>query len=242
MTSIPTALRHYNHTYVTKSLLPKAWRVSSPESECGVTLLTPVTSPRAFSSHHTTESPGGSQHPEGDPFSSISGDTSSSSTSASDHDTEDSPCCHQATEKALQEKDDDKYPKSLRTSSSFVVQRGKIKQKFADLGIFRSKLENWKSKPSSAAQASTRSPCMPFSWFNESRKGSYSFRNLPSAPSPLQPSPETQVSDKTGSKNFTFNDDFSPSSTSSADLSGLGAEPKTPGLSQSLALSSDEVL
>lgn len=43
-------------------------------------------------------------------------------------------------------------------------------------------------------------------------------------------------------QNFTFNDDFSPSSTSSADLSGLGAEPKTPGLSQSLALSSDEVL
>lgn len=42
-------------------------------------------------------------------------------------------------------------------------------------------------------------------------------------------------------QNFTFNDDFSPSSTSSADLSGLGAEPKTPGLSQSLALSSDEV-
>lgn len=43
------------------------------------------------------------------------------------------------------------------------------------------------------------------------------------------------------SQNFTFNDDFSPSSTSSADLSGLGAEPKTAGLSQSLALSSDEV-
>lgn len=42
-------------------------------------------------------------------------------------------------------------------------------------------------------------------------------------------------------QNFTFNDDFSPSSTSSADLSGLGTEPKTPGLSQSLALSSDEV-
>uniref|UniRef100_A0A8B9BPB4 Neurabin-1 n=1 Tax=Anser brachyrhynchus TaxID=132585 RepID=A0A8B9BPB4_9AVES len=42
--------------------------------------------------------------------------------------------------------------------------------------------------------------------------------------------------------NFTFNDDFSPSSTSSADLSGLGAEPKTPGFSHSLALSSDEIL
>ncbi|OWK06834.1 PPP1R9A [Cervus elaphus hippelaphus] len=42
--------------------------------------------------------------------------------------------------------------------------------------------------------------------------------------------------------NFPFNDDFSPSSTSSADLSGLGAEPKTPGLSPSLLLSSDEIL
>lgn len=42
-------------------------------------------------------------------------------------------------------------------------------------------------------------------------------------------------------QNFTFNDDFSPSSTSSADLSGLGAEPKPPGFSHSLALSSDEV-
>lgn len=83
---------------------------------------------------------------------------------------------------------------------------------------------------------------MPFSWFNDSRKGCYSFTNLPSSTSPLQPSPETLISDKKGSKNFTFNDDFSPSSTSSADLSGLGAEPKTPGLSQSLALSSDEIL
>ncbi|NXA41055.1 NEB1 protein, partial [Eudromia elegans] len=43
-------------------------------------------------------------------------------------------------------------------------------------------------------------------------------------------------------QNFTFNDDFSPSSTSSADLSGLGAEPKPPGFSHSLALSSDEIL
>ncbi|XP_037860570.1 neurabin-1 isoform X12 [Chlorocebus sabaeus] len=52
----------------------------------------------------------------------------------------------------------------------------------------------------------------------------------------------TDGEDSLERKNFTFNDDFSPSSTSSADLSGLGAEPKTPGLSQSLALSSDEIL
>ncbi|XP_037593213.1 neurabin-1 isoform X9 [Cebus imitator] len=52
----------------------------------------------------------------------------------------------------------------------------------------------------------------------------------------------TDGEDSLERKNFTFNDDFSPSSTSSADLSGLGAEPKTPGISQSLALSSDEIL
>lgn len=71
---------------------------------------------------------------------------------------------------------------------------------FSHRRVFRSKLENWKAKPAPVAQASPRSPCMPFSWFNESRKGSYSFRNLPSVPSPLLPSPETLVSDKTGSK------------------------------------------
>ncbi|XP_058152949.1 neurabin-1 isoform X5 [Dasypus novemcinctus] len=52
----------------------------------------------------------------------------------------------------------------------------------------------------------------------------------------------TDGEDSLERKNFTFNDDFSPSSTSSADLSGLGAEPRTPGPSQSLALSSDESL
>ncbi|XP_039378688.1 neurabin-1 isoform X5 [Mauremys reevesii] len=52
----------------------------------------------------------------------------------------------------------------------------------------------------------------------------------------------TDGEDSIERKNFTFTDDFSPSSTSSADLSGLGAEPKTPGFSHSLALSSDEIL
>uniref|UniRef100_K7GGT8 Neurabin-1 n=1 Tax=Pelodiscus sinensis TaxID=13735 RepID=K7GGT8_PELSI len=52
----------------------------------------------------------------------------------------------------------------------------------------------------------------------------------------------TDGEDSLERKNFTFNDDFSPSSTSSADLSGLGAEQKTPGFSHSLVLSSDESL
>ncbi|KAM5190395.1 neurabin-1 isoform 6-T6 [Callospermophilus lateralis] len=261
----------YNLMHITKSVPPKGLRTSSPESDSGVPPLTPVASHVPFSPDHIAEFQEGPLHPERGLFSSVWGDTSLSSPSKSDHDMEEPPCPHQAArKKILREKDDAKCPKSLRASSSLVKQGGKIRRKFVDLGaplrrnsnkgkkwkekekevnrfsagsrIFRGRLENWKAKPPSAAQASTRSPCMPFSWFNESRKGSYSFRNLPSPTSPLQPSPETLISDKKGSKNFTFNDDFSPSSTSSADLSGLGAEPKTPGLSQSLALSSDEAL
>ncbi|XP_023572584.1 neurabin-1 isoform X3 [Octodon degus] len=259
-----------NHMHVTKSFLPKGLR-TSPESDSGVPPLEPVASPTPFSADHIAEVQEEHPHPQEEPFSSVWGDTALSSLANCEHDTEESPCLPQATtEKIVQETDDAKCPKSLRASSSLVVQGGKIKRKFADLGaplrrnsskgkkwkekeasrfaagsrygLFRGRLENWKPKPQSTAQAATHSPCMPFSWFNESRKGSYSFRNAPSPTSPFQPSHETQISDKTRSKNFTFNDDFSPSSTSSADLSGLGAEPKTPGLSQSLVLSSDEIL
>lgn len=90
--------------HITKSLLPKDWRVSSPESDSGVAFLTPVASHGAFSSHHVTESQEGLQLPERDTLSSVSGDTSPSSPSKSDHDTEDASCHHQATKKTLHEK------------------------------------------------------------------------------------------------------------------------------------------
>ncbi|XP_017902890.1 PREDICTED: neurabin-1 isoform X2 [Capra hircus] len=260
----------YNHMHITKSLLPKGLR-ASPESDSGASSLTPVAGSVPFSSDHIAEFQEGPLYSEGEPSSSVGEDTSLSSPSKSDHDMEELPCHNQATTtKILQEKDGAKGPKSLRASSSLVVRGGKIKRKFVNLGaplrknsnkgkkwkekekeanrfspgsrIFRCRLETWKPAPSSTSQASTRSTGLPFSWFNESRKGYYSFRNLPSSASPLQPSPEALISDKKGSKNFAFSDDFSPSSTSSADLSGLGAEPKTPGLSQSLVLSSDEIL
>ncbi|XP_017902895.1 PREDICTED: neurabin-1 isoform X7 [Capra hircus] len=260
----------YNHMHITKSLLPKGLR-ASPESDSGASSLTPVAGSVPFSSDHIAEFQEGPLYSEGEPSSSVGEDTSLSSPSKSDHDMEELPCHNQATTtKILQEKDGAKGPKSLRASSSLVVRGGKIKRKFVNLGaplrknsnkgkkwkekekeanrfspgsrIFRCRLETWKPAPSSTSQASTRSTGLPFSWFNESRKGYYSFRNLPSSASPLQPSPEALISDKKGSKNFAFSDDFSPSSTSSADLSGLGAEPKTPGLSQSLVLSSDEAL
>ncbi|XP_044539922.1 neurabin-1-like, partial [Gracilinanus agilis] len=57
-------------------------------------------------------------------------------------------------------------------------------------------------------------------------------------PSPQAPDPRSPFSPQA----FPLPDDFSPSSTSSADLSGLGPDPKAPGLSRSLVLSSDEIL
>ncbi|XP_062425128.1 neurabin-1 isoform X3 [Rhea pennata] len=67
-------------------------------------------------------------------------------------------------------------------------------------------------------------------------------RQRPTRPRLYDSISSTDGEDSLERKNFTLNDDFSPSSTSSADLSGLGAEPKTPGFSHSLALSSDEIL
>ncbi|NXQ80965.1 NEB1 protein, partial [Nyctibius grandis] len=114
-----------------------------------------------------------------------------------------------------------------------------------------------------AERSSSLPHCVPFTWYGESGKGSNSSSNLPSPTNSTEPSSENISPAKKGKQislldarmrlfvrsnssfslqNFTFNDDFSPSSTSSADLSGLGAEPKTPGFSHSLALSSDEIL
>ncbi|RLW11332.1 hypothetical protein DV515_00001533 [Chloebia gouldiae] len=106
----------------------------------------------------------------------------------------------------------------------------------------REMLQKPANTKSLAERSSSLPHCVPFTWYGESSKGSNSSSNLPSPTSSTEPSSENLSPAKKGSKNFTFNDDFSPSSTSSADLSGLGAEPKTPGFSHSLALSSDESL
>ncbi|KFQ97086.1 Neurabin-1, partial [Nipponia nippon] len=128
----------------------------------------------------------------------------------------------------------------------------------------REMLQKSANTKSLAERSSSLPHCVPFTWYGESGKGSNSSSNLPSPTSSTEPSSENISPAKKGSKqislldarmrsfvhsnssfppqNFTFNDDFSPSSTSSADLSGLGAEPKTPGFSHSLALSSDEIL
>ncbi|NXQ04174.1 NEB1 protein, partial [Vidua macroura] len=149
----------------------------------------------------------------------------------------------------------------LRRSSSKGKKR---KEKEAIRVACGSRYGEMLQKPANTKSLAERSSslphCVPFTWYGESGKGSNSSSNLPSPTSSTEPSSENLSPAKKGSKvenknyliptvlssiigfNFTFNDDFSPSSTSSADLSGLGAEPKTPGFSHSLALSSDEIL
>ncbi|KAF4794290.1 protein phosphatase 1 regulatory subunit 9A [Turdus rufiventris] len=157
---------------------------------------------------------------------------------------------------------------AARTTSPTIGHTEKLKRKLADLGAplrrssskgkkrkekeavrvtcgsrtVREMLQKSANTKSLAERSSSLPHCVPFTWYGESGKGSNSSSNLPSPTSSTDPSSENLSPAKKGSKNFTFNDDFSPSSTSSADLSGLGAEPKTPGFSHSLALSSDESL
>ncbi|KAM8982315.1 neurabin-1 isoform 1-T1 [Sarcophilus harrisii] len=108
--------------------------------------------------------------------------------------------------------------------------------------VSRARLQSVEPEPPPAAQPPPRPLHAPFSWFSARGKGPHGSRNQPAPATAPEPPPGQLSSDKKGSKNFPLPDDFSPSSTSSADLSGLGPEPKVPGLSRSLALSSDESL
>ncbi|XP_058381813.1 neurabin-1 isoform X7 [Diceros bicornis minor] len=156
----------HNHMHITKSLLPKGLRTSSPESDSGAPSLTSVAGSVPFSSDHTAEFQEGPLRPEGEPSSSVWGDASLSSPSKSDHDVKESLCHHQATTKnVLQEKDGAKGPRSLRASSSLVVQGGKIKQKFVDLGAplrrNSNKGKKWKEKEKEANRFSPGSRILP---------------------------------------------------------------------------------
>ncbi|XP_074692110.1 neurabin-1 isoform X3 [Strix aluco] len=255
--------------HISKSPLPLCMRASSPASDSGASSLSPVASSAAISLDNLTENQEEGQHYKGGVLSlHARGDTPLSSPSKSGHSSEASPLHHPAGRNILQDKDGATCAQAARTTSPTIGHTEKLKRKLADLGapLRRSSNKGKKRKEKEAirvtygsrttreilqksantkslAERSSSLPhCVPFTWYGESSKGSNSSSNLPSPTSSTEPSSENISPAKKGSKNFTFNDDFSPSSTSSADLSGLGAEPKTPGFSHSLALSSDESL
>ncbi|XP_048413898.2 neurabin-1 isoform X4 [Stegostoma tigrinum] len=108
--------------------------------------------------------------------------------------------------------------------------------------ISKDTLDSLTSTISIGETSSSVSPCVLLSWFGESARGYNSSSNMPSPSSSTDPSSESLSPEKQRYKNFTYIDDFSPSSTSSADLSGLVAEPNSTGRSLILAFSSDEIL
>ncbi|XP_065443068.1 neurabin-1 isoform X7 [Chrysemys picta bellii] len=232
--------------HISKSPLPICVRASSPASDSGASSLSPVASSAAFSFDNVAENQeGGQQHKGGVLSHYARGDTPLSSPSKSSHSSETSPLHHPTNRNVLQDKDilgGHTGPQSSRTTSPIMGQAEKIKRKLVDLGTTREMLESSASNASISERSSSLPYSIPFTWYGESGRGSNSSSNLPSSSSSTEPSSENLSPAKKGSKNFTFTDDFSPSSTSSADLSGLGAEPKTPGFSHSLALSSDEIL
>uniref|UniRef100_A0A8C3C1B3 Protein phosphatase 1 regulatory subunit 9A n=1 Tax=Cairina moschata TaxID=8855 RepID=A0A8C3C1B3_CAIMO len=255
--------------HISKSPLPICMRASSPASDSGASSLSPVASSAAISLDNLTENQEeGQQHKGGVLSLYARGHTPLSSPSKSGHSSEASPLHHPSGRNVLQDKDGATCAQAARSTLPTIGHAEKLKRKLADLGapLRRSSNKGKKRKEKEAVRvtcgsrntremlqksANTKSlserssslpHCVPFTWYGESGKGSNSSSNLPSPTSSTEPSSENISPAKKGSKNFVFNDDFSPSSTSSADLSGLGAEPKTPGFSHSLALSSDESL
>uniref|UniRef100_A0A8B9BP96 Neurabin-1 n=1 Tax=Anser brachyrhynchus TaxID=132585 RepID=A0A8B9BP96_9AVES len=218
--------------HISKSPLPICMRASSPASDSGASSLSPVASSAAISLDNLTENQEeGQQHKGGVLSLYARGHTPLSSPSKSGHSSEASPLRHPSGRNVLQDKAFFRICYSNTNSCSFLLNRNT-----------REMLQKSANTKSLSERSSSLPHCVPFTWYGESGKGSNSSSNLPSPTSSTEPSSENISPAKKGSKNFTFNDDFSPSSTSSADLSGLGAEPKTPGFSHSLALSSDEIL
>uniref|UniRef100_A0A8C4XBZ6 Neurabin-1 n=1 Tax=Erpetoichthys calabaricus TaxID=27687 RepID=A0A8C4XBZ6_ERPCA len=228
--------------HCTKCPIPPSLRSCSPASDSGASSLSPV----AFSLECTAESQEDGIDLTGKQ---TFGDTPSSSPSKSGHSSEGSPLHHPTRQE--------------KSEGSSAGHEGKLKKKLIDLGAplrrsrGKGKKEKGKDKDVSRLSSSSRAsketmecsvnmPCMPSAlppkvtspWLGEGAKGS---NNLPSPTSSTEPSSENSP-DKHKTKNFAFNEDLSPSSTSSADLGGLVAEPKVTGRSQTMMLSSDEIL
>ncbi|XP_072859298.2 neurabin-1 isoform X2 [Pogona vitticeps] len=248
--------------HITKSPLPICIRTSSPASDSGASSLSPVASSATFAFDKRTGNRDEEQQDVN--FLCSHGSSPLSSPSKSCQSYEASPVHHPATRNIFHHEDGATGVHSPRACSPSLGHIRTIKQTSIDLGVHlkRSSNKGKKRREKEPVRVSTgcrttkellecsanraslikRSSSLPFTWYGESSRRSNSSSNLPSPTSSTDPSSENQSPAKKGSKSFTFNDDFSPSSTSSADLSGLGTETKTPGFSHSIALSSDEIL
>ncbi|XP_064410872.1 neurabin-1 isoform X1 [Latimeria chalumnae] len=251
-----------------KSPLPASLRTCSPASDSGASSLSPVATSSVFSFDNNVADNLEEGQQAGKTASCESlGDTPLSSPSKSCQSSEASPL-HQSATKSGKQNGDEKVFHLPKESSSSAGQDGKTKRRFMDLGAplrrssgkgkrdrekeanrlssgsraSKDTLESSASNASVGEASSSIPPCVPFSWFGDGARGSNSSSNLPSPTSSTEPSSENLSPEKQKNKNFSFNDEFSPSSTSSTELSGLVAEAKLTGRSHTLVLSSDEIL
>ncbi|XP_078278677.1 neurabin-1 isoform X2 [Rhinoraja longicauda] len=210
------------------------------------------------------------QPPSEDSSQDTVGGTPTSSPSKSCHIAALPPLHHVDNHSKMRKSADDSRAVSSKKVRSFIQKESTKLQKFHDFGFPSQKtsskgkkqkdkrkeanrlssgsrfandaLESSTSNLSAGESSSSIPPCVLLSWFGESGKRYHSSSNLPSPGSSTGPSSESLSPEKQRFKNFTYIDDFSPSSTSSADMSGFVADPNSTGRSHILALSSDEIL
>ncbi|XP_069504662.1 neurabin-1 isoform X2 [Ambystoma mexicanum] len=253
--------------HIAKSPLSVSMRTCSSASDSGASSLSPVALSSAFSFDNLADNQddelqraGGSMSPF------TAGDTPVSSPSKSCKSSEASPSHLPSNVDDNQEEERVQMCQSPGVSRTTAGLEGACKRKTADLkkplqrGSRKGKAEKEAHRFSSSSRtsrgtlesptkkaSSTDTPtaipsCPPLAFLGESGKGSDSSSNLPSSTSSTDHSSENRNTNKKRSKILTLSDDFSPSSTSSADLNGATAEPKASGRSNSIALSSDEIL
>ncbi|XP_078093976.1 neurabin-1 isoform X17 [Mustelus asterias] len=234
--------------HISRSPLPASLRTCSPASDSGASSLSPIASNAAFTFDTTVENQVLGEHNQHvltsseQPSEDSMGGTPTSSPSKSFQNARLPPLHHVDKQCKMRKAEDGNRGNSSPKKVNPTSQKENTKQKFVDFGISKETLDSLASNISVGETSSSISPCVLLSWFGESAGGYNSSNTMPSPTSSTEPSSESLSPEKQRLKNFTFIDDFSPSSTSSADLSGLVAEPNSTGRSPILALSSDEIL
>ncbi|XP_072365148.1 neurabin-1 isoform X5 [Scyliorhinus torazame] len=229
--------------HISRSPLPASLRTCSPASDSGASSLSPIASNAVFTFDTTVENQVLGEHNQRvvtseQPSEDSVGGTPTSSPSKFCHNAA-LPQSHHLDKQCKMRKAEDgnRGISAPNKVSPPVNQKENTKQR-----ISKETLDSLASNVSLGETSSSVSSCVLLSWFGENAGGYNSSNNMPSPSSSTEPSSESLSPEKQRLKNFTYIDDFSPSSTSSADLSGLVAEPNSTGRSPILALSSDESL
>uniref|UniRef100_A0A8C5PBY0 Protein phosphatase 1 regulatory subunit 9A n=1 Tax=Leptobrachium leishanense TaxID=445787 RepID=A0A8C5PBY0_9ANUR len=222
---------HSSPKYIPQSPLSISMRSCSTTSYSAASPLSPVTSSSAFD-NMTGNQEEGEQNSERDVSQFALRNMSISFP------------FHHTTNNAVCQNEDINGAKdshSLRAGSPKVGHDDLLTGILDDFRNSRTKIQSTTNR-TSLGSVSPSPHCTSYSGHRDMHKGLDSSDNISSPACSSEQSSENVSPVKKGAQNFTLSDDFSPSSTSSAEFSGLVAEPKKADRSHSLALSSDESL